>query len=70
MANLRQNQWKTFFATFGNFFITLLKKSFETKIKLQVVLDGTAGYAPSFLDEAFGNLVYDFGLKAKVFAFF
>ena len=39
------------------------KKSFETKIKLQVVLDGTAGYAPSFLDEAFGNLVYDFGLE-------
>jgi len=26
-----------------------------------VVLDGADGYASSFLDEAFGNLVYDFG---------
>lgn len=30
--------------------------------KLTVVLDGTRGYPPSFLDEAFGNLVYDFTL--------
>lgn len=30
--------------------------------KLQVVLDGTAGYASSFLDEAFGNLIFDFSL--------
>lgn len=29
--------------------------------KLRVVLDGADGYASSFLDEAFGNLVYDFG---------
>ena len=28
--------------------------------KLVVNLDDTAGYASSFLDEAFGNLVYDF----------
>lgn len=27
---------------------------------LEVSLDGTSGYASSFLDEAFGNLVYDF----------
>ena len=26
-------------------------------------LDGGSGYAPSFLDEAIGNLVYDFGLE-------
>lgn len=38
------------------------KKAIERRQKLQVVLDGTAGYAPSFLDEAFGNLIYDFGL--------
>lgn len=31
----------------------------ENKI-LTVDLDNTAGYASSFLDEAFGNLVYDF----------
>ena len=30
------------------------------KQKLIVDLDGTAGYASSFLDEAFGNLVFDF----------
>lgn len=29
---------------------------------LQVDLDDTDGYASSFLDEAFGNLVYDFTL--------
>jgi hypothetical protein len=29
---------------------------------LEVILDGTAGYASSFLDEAFGNLVYKYGL--------
>ncbi|NHM08318.1 STAS-like domain-containing protein [Flavobacterium sp. CYK-4] len=31
----------------------------ENKV-LVVDLDNTAGYASSFLDEAFGNLVYDF----------
>lgn len=30
--------------------------------KIVVNLDGTEGYAPSFLDESFGNLVYDFTL--------
>lgn len=30
---------------------------------LIVNLDGTAGYASSFLDEAFGNLVFDFTLQ-------
>lgn len=39
----------------------------EDKI-LEVNLDGTSGYASSFLDEAFGNLVYDFTLdKVKTF---
>lgn len=31
--------------------------------KLTINLDHTTGYAPSFLDEAFGNLVYDFSLE-------
>jgi hypothetical protein len=35
----------------------------NAKEKLVVVLDGTRGYPPSFLDEAFGNLVYDFGIN-------
>lgn len=37
--------------------------AYEKKVKLFVYLDGTAGYASSFLDEAFGNLVYDFSKK-------
>ncbi len=37
------------------------KNAYEKKEVLNVILDYTAGYAPSFLDEAFGNLVYDFG---------
>lgn len=40
-------------------------KALENQTTLIVDLDGTAGYAPSFLDEAFGNLVFDFTL-AKV----
>ena len=37
------------------------KSSYEKGEKLTVDLDNTAGYPPSFIDEAFGNLVYDFG---------
>lgn len=38
------------------------KKAFERNEQLVLVLDGSKdGYAPSFLDEALGNLVYDFG---------
>ena len=39
------------------------KKAFDEKVELEVNLDGPDGYASSFLDEAFGNLVFDFGLK-------
>jgi len=39
----------------GEFFIAL-----ENHMKLTIELDGTAGFASSFLDEAFGNLVFDF----------
>ncbi|MBV6455090.1 MAG: STAS-like domain-containing protein [Bacteroidetes bacterium] len=39
------------------------KGQFEKKEKLIVNLDNTAGYASSFLDEAFGNLVFDFTLE-------
>ena len=38
-------------------------KAYQEKEKLTLVLDGVlGGYTPSFLDEAIGNLVYDFGL--------
>lgn len=39
-------------------------EAYQKKDKLTLVLDGVlGGYTPSFLDEAIGNLVYDFGLK-------
>ena len=38
--------------------------SYQSKEELTIVLDGGEdGYGPSFLDEAFGNLVYDFTLE-------
>jgi len=50
-----------------DFYCTILKREFqnavENKIILEVNLDGTDRYASSFLDEAFGNLVFDFGLE-------
>ena len=39
------------------------KESFEDNEKLIIILDKVDGYASSFLDEAFGNLVYDFTLE-------
>jgi hypothetical protein len=50
-----------------DFYHKILNKEFTTafknKEKLVVVLDQVDGYASSFLDEAFGNLVYDFTLE-------
>lgn len=39
------------------------KTAFEQGVYLIVNLDGVDGYLSSFLDEAFGNLVYDFGVE-------
>lgn len=36
------------------------QKALDENKVLLVDIDGTAGYASSFLDESFGNLVYDF----------
>lgn len=38
-------------------------KCYQEGKKLVVNLDGTAGFASSFLDEAFGQLTYDFGMS-------
>lgn len=38
------------------------KLAFEKDSILEVNLDGPDGYASSFLDEAFGNLIFDFGI--------
>lgn len=39
----------------------LFLKCYREGKKLVVNLDGTAGFASSFLDEAFGQLTFDFG---------
>ena len=39
----------------------LFAEAYKQNAVLIVTLDGADGYASSFLDEAFGNLVYDFG---------
>lgn len=48
------------------FYDNCLKSWFEDALNsnsiLEVILDGTDGYLTSFIDEAFGRLVYDFGL--------
>lgn len=50
-----------------DFYYEKIKPSFQQAINedktLIVDLDGTAGYASSFLDESFGNLVYDFSYE-------
>lgn len=49
------------------FYITILNKAFkecfEENKKLILCLDGVSGYPSSFLDEAIGELVYDFRLE-------
>lgn len=46
------------------YYYEVLKKEFTNAMQsdstLVIDLDGTAGYASSFIDEAFGNLIYDF----------
>lgn len=50
-----------------DFYHKILNEKFYEAVsrnkKLVVDLDSTSGYAPSFLDEAFGNLIYDFSRK-------
>lgn len=50
-----------------DFYHNLLNKTFKIALDndqiLEINLDGPDGYASSFLDEAFGNLVFDFGIE-------
>ena len=59
-CNLSEKSGEEFYHQLLNY---AFKESLEKGEDLSVVLDYTDGYAPSFLDESFGNLVYDFGLK-------
>lgn len=49
------------------FYEELLKQVFadalSSNAKLRIVLDGTNGYATSFLDQAFGELAKNFGVE-------
>ena len=40
-----------------------LKRNLEEKDSVTVVIDGVEGYGSSFLEEAFGGLVREFGFK-------
>lgn len=50
------------------FYLDFVKPAFEKALEnkgiLEIDLDYTAGYAPSFIDETFGNLVYDFNMQS------
>ena len=59
-CNISDKSGEEFYHTILN---NAFKESYERKEKIKVCLDNTAGYASSFLDEAFGNLVYDFTLE-------
>lgn len=59
-CNISENSGEHFYHTVLN---TEFKEAFEAKEKLVIVLDKVDGYASSFLDEAIGNLVYDFTLE-------
>lgn len=58
-CNISENSGEKFYHDVLN---KEFKEAFDNKEKLTVILDRVDGYASSFLDEAFGNLVYDFTL--------
>lgn len=49
-----------------NVLIPRYKEAVEQKVKLEINLDGGYGYPPSFLEEAFGGLVRQFGKEQVV----
>ena len=59
-CNISENSGEEFYHGLLN---SEFKNVLDSKDKLVVDLDETAGYASSFLDEAFGNLVFDFTLE-------
>ena len=50
-------------AFYHNVLNAAFKEAYENNEQLSVDLDNTDGYASSFLDQAFGSLVYDFTLS-------
>lgn len=58
-CNISDNSGEEFYHKILN---KAFKEAFEKQEQLVIILDKVDGYASSFLDEAFGNLVYDFHL--------
>jgi hypothetical protein len=58
-CNISENSGEEFYHKLLN---SEFKTAFQNKEQLTIILDGVDGYASSFLDEALGNLVYDFTL--------
>lgn len=48
---------------YENVLESLFRSCLEAGESLKIILDGTDGYATSFLDEAFGRLAETFGVK-------
>jgi len=42
-----------------------VKNAIERSVQLNIVLDGTAGYGTSFLEESFGGLIREDGFEYK-----
>ena len=59
-CNISDNSGEDFYHRVLN---SKFKEAYESNQKLVVVLDRVDGYASSFLDEAFGNLVYDYSFE-------
>lgn len=59
-CSISEKSGEEFYHKYLNF---AFKNAFSNNLKLKVDLDGVRGYSPSFIDEAFGNLVFDFKLK-------
>lgn len=61
----RQGKWSG-----EQFYHDILNQAFgeayQNNEELIVDIDGTDGYMSSFLDEAIGNLVYDFGMQIVI----
>ena len=57
-SNVSENSGEDFYHNILNSFF---KENAEKGLSIIVDLDGVRGYSPSFIDEAFGNLVFDFG---------
>lgn len=58
-CNISEMSGEDFYHTMLN---SYFKKALEKGEKLEIILDDVEddGYSPSFIDESFGNLVYDF----------